>query len=81
MRLFKIDDVYSIVCNAKDTRRGFKHEASLLKNGVSVYNTKTCYLNRTWERFCYESILLKIVDDFIASCDKQEFKNVIATFH
>ena len=77
MRIFTLDEVYSIVCNFKSTRTGFKHTASLCKNGQSIYETKICYLNRTWDRFEYESILLKVVDDFIAQCDKQKYREVI----
>ena len=77
MRIFNFDDIYNVVCNWKKTRTGFKHTASLCKNGQSIYETKICYLNRTWERFEYESILLKVVDDFIAQCDKQKYREVI----
>ena len=80
MRIFTINDIYSVVCDTKETRSGFKHIATLRKNGLNIYETKICYLNRTWERFTYESILLKIVDKFIAQCDKQEFKNKINSF-
>jgi hypothetical protein len=81
MRNFKLDDVYSIVCESKDTRNGFKHVATLLKNGVSIYDTKIRYLNRTWERFQYESVLLKVVDDFIAQCDRTKYRDVISKFN
>ena len=77
MRIFNLDDVYNVVCNWKKTRNGFKHIATLHKNGQSIFETKICYLNRTWERFEYESILLKVVDDFIAQCDKQKYREVI----
>jgi hypothetical protein len=80
MRIFNLDEVYSIVCNSKSTRNGFKHVATLCKNGQNIYETKICYLNRTWERFQYESILLKIIDEFIAQCDRQKYLNVIKNF-
>lgn len=81
MRIFTLDDTYNVVCNTKDTRNGFKHTASLCKKGVRIYETKICYLNRTWERFTYESILLKVVEDFIAQCDKQKYLEVIKNFN
>lgn len=80
MRIFELAETYRIVCDWKKTRNGFKHTASLFKNGLSIYDTKVCYLNRTWERFEYESVLLRVVDIFIAQCDKQKYKEVIKNF-
>ena len=48
-----------------------------MKNNYTIYETKINYSNRTWESFTYESILLKIVDNFIAQCDKQKYREVI----
>lgn len=61
MRIFNLSKNCNVVCNWKSTRSGFKHTANLCKNGYSIYETKICYLNRTWERFEYESILKKII--------------------
>jgi len=87
MRIFNLDNIYSVVCETKDTRNGFKHTAIVCKKSYdgkssqNIYETKICYLNRTWERFTYESILLKVVDDFIAQCDKQKYLEVIKNFN
>lgn len=62
MTTFKINDIYEIVCEWKKTRTAFKHEAELLKNGQSVAKTKICYLNRTWERYKFESVLNKLLE-------------------
>jgi hypothetical protein len=64
MKIFKLDEIYSVVCIFKGTRSGFKHTATLMKNGLQVYETKVCYLNRTWERFEYESVLRKLIQTF-----------------
>ena len=64
MKIFKLDEVYSVVCAFKSTRSGFKHTATLMKNGLQIYETKICYLNRTWERFEYESVLRKLIQTF-----------------
>ena len=77
MKLFKLDDEYSIVCEWKSTRNGFKHEATLLKNGLEDGNTKICYLNRTWERFEYESVLLRIIDKFFKGEENKKYKEII----
>jgi len=62
MKTFKVNDTIEIVCEWKKTRSAFKHEATLIVNGESVESTKICYLNRTWERYEYESVMKKLVD-------------------
>jgi len=61
MKSFKVDKIYSVVCESKNTRSGFKHVATLLYNGREIESVKICYLNRTWERYEYESVLNKIL--------------------
>jgi hypothetical protein len=80
MRIFKLDDVYSVVCNSEATRSGFRHIAVLHKNGFEIARTKECYLNRTWECYEFETVLLKLVDNFMAQCDKQKYRDVIKNF-
>jgi len=60
MRIFKINENISIVCNGVNTRNGFKHTANLIINGIDVLETKICYLNRTWESYEYESVINKL---------------------
>ena len=43
MKVFKLNDVYSVVCESLPTRSGFKHIAHLLKNNYDIYNTKINY--------------------------------------
>jgi hypothetical protein len=61
MRSFKLSDEYEVVCESQGTRSGFRHLATLLKNGNEIDKAKICYLNRTWERFEFESVLNKII--------------------
>jgi hypothetical protein len=77
MRIFNLNKQYNIVCNWQNTKNGFKHVATLHKNGFSIYETKICYLNRTWERFEYESILIKTIDDNFTGKEKTRFLEVI----
>ncbi len=77
MKIFNLDNVYNVVCNWKNTRSGFKHTANLCENGFSIYETKICYLNRTWERFEYESILKKIVESYFEGKEKEKYLQVI----
>ena len=62
MKTFKVNKNLSIVCEYKNTRNGFKHEATLLQNGRSIDFSKVCYLNRTWESFEFETVIIKLLD-------------------
>jgi len=57
MKTFRINKDLEIVCEWKNTRNGFKHEATLLQNGYEIEKAKCCYLNRTWESFEFESVI------------------------
>jgi hypothetical protein len=61
MQTFKIDDTYLVVCEWQKRRGGFKHVAHLIENGYEVAATKCLYVNRTWERFPYASVLYKVI--------------------
>ena len=81
MRIFTLDKNYSVVCDTKDTRNGFKHEATLLSNGYEREKTKICYLNRAWERFTYEIVLRKLIDVYFEGKEKEKYKQIINTFN
>jgi len=81
MKLFKLNNQYSITCESKGTRNGFKHTANLCRGSYSVYETKICYLNRTWERFEYESVLLKVVEDYFSKEEGQKYLDIIKTMN
>ena len=80
MRIFQLDEVYNVACNSESTRSGFRHVAVLHKNGYEIARAKCTYQNRTWEAYQFESVLLKLVDDFMAQCDKQKYRDVIKNF-
>jgi hypothetical protein len=61
MKIFKLDEQYEVVCNWEKTRNGFRHLAVLRSYGREVAKAKACYLNRTWECYEYESVLLDII--------------------
>jgi hypothetical protein len=61
MRIFDLGGGYSVVCNSESTRSGFRHLATLCLNGQEIDKAKICYLNRTWERFEFESVLNKVI--------------------
>jgi hypothetical protein len=62
MTKFKINEEVEVVCEWKKTRNGFKHEATLLRDGRSVQTVKVCYLNRTWEAFEFDTVLKKLAE-------------------
>lgn len=77
METFKLSKEFEIVCEYKKTRNGFKHTATLCENGSSIYNTKICYLNRTWESFTYESILNKVIEANFTGKELKKYLKVI----
>ena len=77
MRIFNLDNVYNVVCNFKGTRNGFKHEATLHKNGYEIAKTKVCYLNRTFECYKYETVLLKIIRENFEGKEQENFINKV----
>jgi hypothetical protein len=77
MKIFKLDDKYSVVCESQSTRYGFRHVAILHKNGTEIYRTKKCYYNRTWESYEFESVLLLLVEKYFTGTDKIRYSNII----
>jgi len=77
MTEFKINKNISVICEAKKTRNGFKHEAILLINGAERNKAKICYLNRTWERYEFESVIEKLLDEtpYLSKAQKSKFLN------
>jgi hypothetical protein len=70
MRIFNLDNKYSVICNTKETRNGFKHEAVICINGYAGnVKTKICY--RTWERFTYEDVLKKVIKEGFERVEEQ----------
>ena len=73
MKTFQINEYLEIVCDWKKTRNGFKHEATLLLNGIERETVKVCYLNRTWEAYEYQSVIHKLLEKSkLLSKDEQE---------
>ena len=62
MRSFKITENIEIVCRSERTRNGFRHLASLLIDSIEIDKAKCCYLNRTWEAYEFQSVMLELVN-------------------
>ena len=63
MKIFKITEHIEVVCDWAKTRNGFKHTATLMIDGAEQESTKCNYLNRTWERYEYQSVLQKVINN------------------
>lgn len=61
-QIFKLEGDNIAVCETHSTRNGFKHTATLFKNGFDYDTVKVCYLNRTWESFRYQTVLNKLLE-------------------
>ena len=80
-KTFKVNRNIEIVCEAKRTRNGFKHTATLFyRNGKTGANwtdpkresVKCNYLNRTWEGYEFESVLQKLLEEITSLSDGQK---------
>lgn len=79
--IFRINDKFTVKCETKKTRNGFKHTATLWCNDRELETVKMCYLNRTWERYTYESVLSKLLDKvkgWLEPKQVEQFKSMIA---
>lgn len=47
----------TVECQAQNTRYGFRHLATLYRNGREIAAAKCCYYNRTWEAYEYQSVI------------------------
>ena len=71
-------NVYTFICSSRNTRSGFAHDCELIKNTSSHLGKATChYLNRTWECYSYQSVMIENVRNRIADYElaaRDEFK-------
>lgn len=79
MKIFKLNSTYSIVCDSIGNRSGFKHEATLTRNGEQIDSTKVQYYNRTWERYEFQTVIcnLLVVTTELTDKEKRRFKNKV----
>ena len=79
MKTFQVNKNIEVVCQWHKTRRAFKHTATLIYKGNERETVKICYLNRTWERYTFESVLEKLLENskFLSKWDKRCFAKMI----
>lgn len=63
---------FEAFCLSVSTRNGFRHEVEIKKNGYTIARGICRYINRTWERYTYESAIHKAVENCVLSADKAE---------
>lgn len=64
MELFKYNRgpvSIELVCDSRDTRNGFAHDCHMFIDGQEAAAETCYYLNRTWERYDFQSVILKAV--------------------
>lgn len=67
------DNEYRLTCYYQSTRTGFRHLCfltSMCEDGepsTKDYIAKCTYINRTWERYPYETVLLEAVNKIVTS--------------
>lgn len=56
---------YEFVNSSRNTRSGFAHDTTLFINGVAKTKNTSHYLNRTWECYRYQTVMLGAVRELI----------------
>lgn len=64
-------------CYTTNTRSGFCHTAHYTGWDYSITDSKIPYLNRTWERFTYESVLKRAIDKLPTDVRQQVYDQII----
>ena len=67
---------YSFYCHTTSTRNGFCHTVETLADGSWLRDTKISYINRTWERFDYETALKRAIEK-CKSEDREKLNEII----
>lgn len=57
---------YTFICEWHDTRSGFAHDCTLFINDSEVTTAHCYYINRTWERWSYQSVCVEAINNLIA---------------
>ena len=68
------DRHYSFYCKTQNTSYGFRHVC--FDNHFDQV-AKATYYNRTWERFRYETVLNKAIDNAVPKADRKAVKDIL----
>ena len=58
----QITNDFYIVCKSFSNSRSWGHIAIAYYKGQEVASSRIAYQNRTWERYQYESVMLKLIN-------------------
>ena len=72
-RQFQITPEISVHCQSENTSSGFRHLATVFKNGYQVGFAKATYQNRTWESYEYQSVLKRAIESSSLSSKEKEY--------
>ena len=72
-RLFQITPSISVSCQSENTSYGFRHLATVFKDGHQVGFAKASYYNRTWESYEFETVMWKAIDNSSLSPKEKEY--------
>jgi hypothetical protein len=71
IKKFEINDnEYTFVSNIWDRKNSWGHEVTLFKNNTEIGSASITYLNRTWERYTYQSVMQKVVDHLLTAMEE-----------
>lgn len=66
LRKFRIDGKEVEFANAfRGTRNGFAHDTTMFVEGICMGEATCHYLNRTWERYTYQTVMRKVVGELL----------------
>ena len=71
---------YTFVCEYRNSRSGFSHLCDLYEDGYPVARYKAHYLNRTWETYRYQTVMIGAVNNLIET-NKRALKELFCEQH
>lgn len=72
-RMFQITPEITISAQSERTSYGFRHVATVFKNGSEVGFAKASYYNRTWEAFEFQSVSKSAISKSSLSPKEKEY--------
>lgn len=56
---------FTFEVNSRSTRRGFAHDCSLYLDGHKIAHDTANYINRTWEAYRFQAVMMGAIDNAI----------------
>lgn len=76
IREFTINGDHIMFINRfRNTRNGFAHDTEFLYNGVCLVETTCHYINRTWENYAYQTVMLSAIHEAMEACKERCKRN------